>query len=505
MTMCYMRFWLRSLLVFAFGAVWMALFQTWGAFADPDAFYHAKMASLLLERGPLLSFPWLDLTALHLHFHNQHFLFHYFLAPFVFFFGMLPGAQIAAVVAGGMFAVMAYYTFAFIKIRFAWFWTAILLALPPMSARLSLGKASPFAIGFFLLGIVCWKKSWHVSAFIICTIYALTHGGWLLLPGALFVLSLGDWLYDRFVLNQSSSLRLTVFFATLCGGIFGTCIHPNFPESISYLWIQIFQIGVATPIGRVMMGNEWYAYQPMDLVKHLALLIIIGLFILWCFLSAKRRAFDHEQARLSIGLGLLSAIFCALTLKSMRFVEYFAPVALLWFATIAQQIDERDVYLKLRERFRFMPHLLTVIFLFVIARTAMISRESLQSSAKPFTRFAGAMEVVSRELKPGERLFHSDWSMFPLLWTKNDQISYIAGLDPVFLLQASSTLSDAYTQLTLGHTTSGAYEIISQQFGSRVVLVSKKMSKKFEAILRNDDRFSVFYEDDEAIVFSVLN
>ena len=494
---------LRYFIVFVLGALWFSLFQKWGAFPDPDAFYHAKMASLLMEQGPLHAFPWLDLTVLHPGFHNQHLLFHYFLVPFVWLFGMLVGAQIAAVVAGALFSVIAYVVLEKFAIRHAWFWACIFLTLPPVTARLSLAKASPFAIGLFLLGILCWKQASRFWLFLVTVIYALSHGGWIILPGALVVLSAGDWIYQRFVLDKRSRLDLVSPLISFGGGMFGTGFHPNFPEALHYLWVQIFQIGVVTPVGRVLMGTEWYPYPPLEIVSQAAMLFILFLYIILGCFFALRTTLDESHASRSIGLGFLLAIFFALTLKSARFVEYFAPVAVLWLASLAQQIDERRLFQFLRNQFRFLPHVLVVMGLIVIGRSAIKARQQLFVSAKPFTRFEKAMQVVSAQLKPGERLFHSDWAQFPLLWSKNDHVRYVAGLDPVFLLQASSTLSDAYTDLTLGNTTSGAYEIISERFASRIVFVERKPSQKLDAILRADDRFSLLYEDDEAILFSL--
>lgn len=493
--------WLRFPLVFLLGSGWLSLFQIPGSFPDPDAFFHAKMASLMLERGPLLSFSWLDLTALHTGFNDQHLLFHCFLMPFVKWFGVLPGAQIAAVMAGGVFAVVVLWVIEKLAIRHAWFWTMVMLATPPMMTRLSLGKASPFAIALFLLGMLAWKTSARRWAFLIGVVYALTHGGWLLLIGAQVVLSIGEWVYARFVEEKRAMPDVRVALATLGGGLFGSFIHPNFPETIPYLWVQIFQIGIATPLGRVMMGNEWYPYPLMELVVHTSLLIVIGCIAVLGAVRARRSVLGREQAVFAIGCGLLVAIFLALTFKSARFIEYLVPVTVLWLASLFQQIDEKQLVASLKKSFRYLPHVLLVAMLFIIGKGAIATRTQLQSSAKPFTRFEKSMQVVSTELKPGERLFHSDWAQFPLLWNQDDSIRYVAGVDPVFLLQSSSTLSDAYTALTLGTNTSTAFEVISGLFQSRMVLVERKPGQKLEEVLKNDSRFQQVYADEEAVIF----
>jgi hypothetical protein len=155
----------------------------------------------------------------------------------------------------------------------------------------------------------------------------------------------------------------------------------------------------------------------------------------------------------------------------------------------------------LRKLFRYLPHIFLVAMLFIVGKGAIATRQQLRASAKSFTRFEKSMQIVSDELKPGERLFHSDWGQFPLLWNKNDSLRYVAGLDPVFLLQASTTLSDAYTDLTLGKNTSTAFEVISGLFDSRMVLVERKPGQKLEEILKNDQRFQQVYADEEAVIF----
>lgn len=497
--------WLRYPVVFLLGTAWSAMFQIWGAFPDPDAFYHAKIASLMAVRGPFLSFPWLDLTTLHPGFNDQHLLFHYFLIPFVRIWGTLPGEQVAAVVAGGLFALVALFLFERLGIQRAWFWTLLLMALPPMILRLSLGKASPFAIGLFLLGILVWRSGNRVGAFIIGFVYALTHGGWPMLIGAQIVLAFGDWIYARFVKSDRQRPDFRIALYTLGGGLLGTFVHPNFPDNLPYLWIQIFQIGVATPIGRVMMGSEWYPYQPLELAQHLALLAIVVCLGLVGWVYARRKEIDELQARFSIGLGSLAAIFFALTFKSARFVEYLVPVLVLWIATAFAQIDTQELMRILQKRFRYLPHVIVVMMMFVFGKGAIATRSQLATHAKPFTRFSAAMDVVSRELKPGDRLFHSDWAQFPLLWNLNDRLRYVAGLDPTFLLQASSTVSDAYTDLTLGRTTSSAFETISGTFDAHMVLVERKPGQKFEEILRADHRFQPVYTDEEAAVFKLIH
>src|SRR5437867_2500437 len=76
------------------------------SFMDPDSFYHAKMALLMREHGPVTSFPWLPFTTLADAFADHHFLYHAALVPFVSELGPLVGTRAAAIVFAAAAIVM---------------------------------------------------------------------------------------------------------------------------------------------------------------------------------------------------------------------------------------------------------------------------------------------------------------------------------------------------------------------------------------------------------------
>ncbi|MBU1348627.1 hypothetical protein KJ781_01000, partial [Patescibacteria group bacterium] len=85
------------LAVFLLAAAYFCLMMPWGVFQDPDAFYHAHAAFLLWRDGPLLAFPWLDLTTLGASFADHHILFRAVEAPFVAWFGWAMGSRITSI------------------------------------------------------------------------------------------------------------------------------------------------------------------------------------------------------------------------------------------------------------------------------------------------------------------------------------------------------------------------------------------------------------------------
>src|SRR3990167_10191765 len=71
----------EGLLVGLGSLLWFLVQTPWGRFPDPDAFYHAPLANLMLDRGALHAFPWLDMTSLGSNFADHHYLYHLILGP----------------------------------------------------------------------------------------------------------------------------------------------------------------------------------------------------------------------------------------------------------------------------------------------------------------------------------------------------------------------------------------------------------------------------------------
>ena len=92
--------WLSEAAVFAIMLILYLPLQIGSqAFADPDSFYHMKMAELIAAHGPIRDFIWLPYTTLaQFFFADQHFLYHVSLIPFIKIFGPLAGMKLATAI-----------------------------------------------------------------------------------------------------------------------------------------------------------------------------------------------------------------------------------------------------------------------------------------------------------------------------------------------------------------------------------------------------------------------
>lgn len=496
-------------LVFLCALFWFALFQPWGSFPDPDAFYHAKTSALIAAQGPLHAFPWLDLTALHTSYADLHFLFHVVTIPFQWFFGMLSGVQVAAVVFAALFALV----FFLVAKRYgaaAWLATALALGSSGLIVRLSLAKASPLALAWFVFGwwATTARRPWLVAAATFG--FALTHGGWIMLVGSVFLLCLGEALYDLLVLEKGfkswRGWNWRAAIAAPVGAVIGLLVHPNFPTNLRFLWVQVVKIGVLTP-GRVILGQEWSPVGFGELVSGLAPVLVAGLVTVYLLLFVRKQAPpSQEVGRRIIGAGLVVAVFLALTIKSRRSIEYLVPASVLWLGALWTLIDPAALkaeWLVWWNQRRRLVVLLSLLFLAMIAKDWMETWRSLKTHARPFEQFAPAMRTISERAEAGDRVFHADWDQFPQLFVLDDRLRYISGVDPTFLLEADPTLSDAYRDITLGATTTDVYIMVHDVFHSSFVFLERPDHAVFEGLLEADQRFTNIYRDDGTAAYQV--
>ncbi len=517
--MSWLKTWKRSIGIWAVASAWASLFISWTGFADPDAFYHAKMAALIWAHGPLKSFPWLDLTSFGQTFADLHFGFHLFVAPFTAVFGLFNGSRIASVVLVGLCLTVFDLVVRRLRFRYALLWVAVLLFSEPFLFRLTIGKATPLALIWFLLGILAvWKRRWVLSG-LVGSAFAFSYAGWPFLAGAAILLTFGDVLYEMIVENVPLrravvQTRWREIGSVLVGGVVGLLAHPNALNIFKLSWTQIVTIGLGTPYGHVVLGSEWLPIGPGQLVVMTApwlLLLILG-----CagIALAPRRPFASEIARFVASFGWVVAVFLALTLKSQRSIEYLIPVAAIWTAAIWSLVDVqrfRDSYQKMLSSMQpvlrwFMVSAVVSAVLLLLGRQVEILWRSFHPIRYPDTVYQVSMDAISERARPGDRVFHTDWDEFPPLFAADDRLRYVSGLDPTFLFVASSTLSDQVRDVTWDLSTSTqdqTWALIHDGLHARFVFVSKAHHQVFLDRILQDPRYVRIADATDSAAFLV--
>ncbi len=484
------------LLTFFISVGWFSLLQPWGSFRDPDSFYHAKLTDIILHgtaaigaKGAtfanlffLQNFPWLDLTILNEKFVDQHLLYHLALAPFVAIFGMFKGVQLAIVLFAAFFVTIFYYILRTLRFQHPGLWTFLIAASMPLSFRLSLGKATPFALTFFLLGLLPLLRGRspsrllpHASLLILSFFsglgFALSHGGWIILLVSQVILITASFFYRRVTQHvtrnidpKTSSLAsdLILLTCTVLGTLTGLLLHPNRDNLFAFLKVQVFQVAIATPTS-IQLGLEWLPTPPIQVIANLGPLLMMGCVVALGCLFARHHSWKKTQLEMPFALAVLTTALTLFTLKSSRMVEYLVPILALLLAAVWNLVDVSKLLHALRDLVSeqylakwkkpipsWLPSLLAglliSIFLIIIGRDVRGTFLALRLS-RPFNRLAPVADALRQNAAPGERIFQDRWDSFGEVFALAPQFRYISGVDPTFLLAADPDLAQSYEKV----------------------------------------------------------
>ncbi|MBI4139135.1 hypothetical protein HY479_03225 [Candidatus Uhrbacteria bacterium] len=507
---------MKCLFGFLAALAWFSFLISWSLFVDPDAFYHARLSLLLWEHGPFYAFPWLDLTTLGSSWADHHFLFHAIEAPFVAWLGWATGARVVTVFLSAVFLLVFSECLRRLGVKRTLPWIVLLAATSPMIVRLLLAKASPLALLLFVAGVTAVWTHRRAAAFWIAILAALAHGGGVYLLCASVLLCFGDLLHRHIVdgLSWRAAFQACLWkevVAVGAGIAFGLLLHPNFPEILSFLWTQVVSIGVATPFEHVILGQEW---QPSGLASFISTFVLWGVAALVGICGiffASKKPLDRDAARAVTTFTWLVAAFVALTFKSRRNAEYLTPVLAIWIPLIWSLVDPgallRFFYPAKNAKAGPVAPIILLLLFTAFIQGPLEAREILHTPGYSDDSYAAAMKPVSERAMPGDRMFHSDWDEFPILWNLDDRLKYIAGLDPTFLYKASSTLSDAYRDLTWGATTptrDQAWDVIHERLESRFIFIAKRDHQILLDVIKSDPRYTLLADTPDAASFEVL-
>ena len=509
----------RVLAVFLASAAWILALTPWDGFGDPDAFYHAKMSALLWQQGPLHAFPWLDLTLFGQHFADLHFLYHVIVAPFTAAFGIFGGLHAANALLVAVMLTVFYLCLRRLKLPYAAFWTALLAVTYPFLFRALLGKATPLALLLYVAGLcAAWKrKPWLLAG--IAFILALSYSGWLYLAGSVALLALGQASYRIVVEDEAwrHVVKTGLWPESLCafaGALLGMLAHPNFPQDFILGWTQVFTIGLLTPFGHVVMGEEWLPTSISQLIVSYAPWLIFMLLGLSGFFLAPREPVDRDRAQLLVSLGWIFSVVLALTLKSRRNTEYLAPVTALWCAALWSHVDvgkwRSGFSASLESLGRFwrktLPGVIGICCGVLVFKYIWVIWTNFHPPNYPYDIYRVSISAISARARPGDRVFHSSWDEFPMLFAADDRLKYVSGLDPTFLYVASTTLSDDVKNLTWDVTSSTqaqAWELIHDRLDSRFVFISRPNHKKFLDLISSDQRYTQIASSTDSAAFEL--
>ena len=473
---------------------WWLQYSTTGiCCGDYDGYYHIKWARLIwdnIRAGHFPpAFPWLPLTTLNpRNYVDHHLLYHLILIPFTWFRDLQTGAKLSAILFASIAVFSCFWLVTRYEIRYRLVWLlAILACSAPFLYRMNMTKAPPFAIIFLVVGtyFLFEKKFWLLLP--LAFIFTLTYDLFVLLWIAAIV-----WVIVVFATEERFEWRPLVF--VFGGSILGLVINPYFPHNL-YLFYEHARIKITNGSFATKVGQEWYPYDTYEFILncYVALIAMLAGYIAFDFS-------DRKRAQRPLYFLIISTALMLMTMRWKRFAEYFPPFAILFAAfTLESFWQGRAVFTKLPE------DVLADLRPFLDRQDTAVAEKEKKSESNWQLIKAGLVAVAlgvalfanvyrtakdihgapdSREyerdyyqkgalwmranIPAGQVVFNTDWDDFPRLMFFDPTHTYVSGLDPSYLYDQNSQLSDMYVRITTGEEEDPG-PLIRDKFGTRWV------------------------------------
>jgi len=405
----------------AWGAVVLAALQ-WSTphLVDRDSYYHARYAQLLPERGLSREFTWTQESVWRERFSDKEFLFHVLLSPFCRGEDPAGGAKVAAWLLGVGLLVTIAWVLARNGIRAAWFWVFLVPALGNhFLFRMQEVRPAILSVILLLLGVHGLLNSRRRMLFVLGFVYSWTYTA----PHLLVVFAVIDAL-ARWAADGRFEWRGLAYAAA--GVAAGLVFHPYFPNDLRLWWVMNVEIVArAWQLGGdaiVRLGQEFEPVSPRSLVlsSTLVLLCFSGTFLA----AAYRGAALSRRTRILLAYELGAFVMYCL---SGRFVEYFAPLALLAAASTADDLWAAEW----TPRRIALVNIAGLLALALTAKSVLDTRTAVRSYPGP--DLAGAAQWTKSHVPASETIVHLDWGDFNQLFYFDPTHRYLVGLDPMFL------------------------------------------------------------------------
>lgn len=481
-------------------------------FADPDSFYHAKMAEILAERGTITEFPWLSATTLRYNFVDHHFLYHLALIPFVKLFPPLLGLKIATVLFATLTILVIFWFLRQMKVKGAFWYALFLLTINPFIFRLNLAKAQQLVIIMLFLIIYLLFNRRYLSLFLVSGLYVWLYAGWPLVILLVIIYGLVNyfWPIKRrswlvFKMNRLKALgqNFLLLFSVGLGIVAGLFFSPYFARNLPFYWQQSFKIAVVNYQYIIGVGGEWYPYDFFNL-----LIAAVPFFLLFILALVVFIIFNKKQPMNTWFFLAVSFLFFILTLKSRRYVEYFIPLAVCFSAlslsTALDLIKKSLVKLVPRWLVLLAPAIILLLLSPIFYRDLKLVKDSYQGGFN-FNKFVQPAEWLKQNSNQGDIVFHSDWDEFPILFYHNDKNYYLVGLDPTFMYEYDKGLYRRWVDITTGQSAENLYQTIKDVFGAKYVFVDINQNSIFDHNLASNIYFQQVFENQEARIYQIVD
>jgi hypothetical protein len=461
---------------------------------DRDGYFHARYANLFPARGFDRTFEWAQESALCDRFSDKEILFHALLAPFCADEARLvAGAKVATIALGGAIVLAFYLVLRAQRIRGAAAFALLLFSAGNhFLFRLSMARPHLLSVLFAIAGVHAILSDRRALAVGIGFFFSWSYAA----PHLLVGLAAADAVARRV---REGKWRFGPLAATSAGVGAGLFFHPYFPNDLRVFWIQSVLVlkhawGLAGEAGP-RLGAEFDPVTTRSLLfRSTGALAALGFAV-----AAGLFGRERPSARtLSIGAMTGGALF--LFLFSAKFVEYFAPLAILFAASAATDLAGGRPLCDLARGPRRTALAALAMGLAALLGARAVAEARRGAAATPPPALEGAARYLRATLPPGEIVLHLSWADFSTLFFFDPGHRYLVSFDPIFAWVRDPERARLLEDVRAGRRPLDPAEL-RRTFGGRRLVVSKERRGGYEAA--HAAGLDPVYEDWGGAVFSL--
>ncbi|MBN2127198.1 MAG: hypothetical protein JW703_02270 [Candidatus Diapherotrites archaeon] len=430
-----------------------------------DSFFHIKISELMLEKGVITEFPWMQFTPLNENFVDKHFLYHVYLMPFT----LIGNLSLAMKTANLILLLACFLFFYFLlkknKVNYPEIWTLIAMSSSTYFIyRLLLGRAITLGVLFILVGIYLMQEKKYKEIFALSFVFVWSYAAFPALPMLALLYAIGTYFAEK-------KAEAKIFLSSLVGTITGIIINPYFPNNILLGFGSDLRAAVLRENGMGIV--EWSSVSAWNFFAN-NIPIMFALIAVISFVFIKKLELDKKAVAMFFPL----IYFLILNLKSIRLIDFFAPLA-IFFSAIAL-----NPLIKEKKYFKHMMVLGVICFVFCGA-TVYSSFETVKSESEKDS-FKPCAEWLKENSEQNEIVFLWQYDDFPKLFYFNSWNYYSEGLDSYYLKDFNTNLFEIKEQIEkdLNKT-----DLIKTEFNSKFIFIEKTgdLTKKINE-LKNSDK-----------------
>ncbi len=332
--------------------------------------------------------------------------------------------------------------------------------------RLCMGRPHGLAVALVLLGIVLLIRGKYKSLAIVNLIYTLSYS----VP----VLLLAAGLFESIAKRKWRGLAWT-----LLSSASGLLIHPHFPNNLILLWFQGFHV-----MKNAYLGSSSGVPVPDELTPW-----SLGQFAIEAWLPLSLFSIALFKKIPPLWLSLFQLALLLLTLRSMRFIEYWAPLVCLLSGPAVQTFTPETRTL------RWIALILLILARPVVG-TYSIRGEIPNFKSKDLIYQKAALWL--KENAAGKTVFNAEWDAYPELRYFGGNFKISQGMDPVFVAAWDPEKYRRMKEVIDGKIPPADF---LQAFPA-TYLVAKAGSKIWHS--RQDPGVKICHSDAHAVVLSLL-